>query len=259
MTVKELMSQVDVNRVIDAFLLLDYHFSDENYENTFFEKYEAIPKFRKIIEENIRLFNECIPDDTTDPCTIFIQYNQDSDNYEESWKKSFASFLIQDNEVLPVIGMDFHLFDDLGEAEVAHYSFDDAPMNEMANYVIAESSIKEIGKEICVAYLLSEIFFWGAFPCDREKRVNKLIESLNREIREEELVSSQEFGEKMKSYRESFLQEMSDDEKEYYFAKERFKKDTEEICMRYMQKVNEEIHKSYIDVIRQEYKSRQLK
>ena len=41
MTVQELMSQVDVNRVVDAFLLLDYHFSENNYENTFFEKYEA--------------------------------------------------------------------------------------------------------------------------------------------------------------------------------------------------------------------------
>jgi len=256
MTVKELMSQVDVSRVVDAFLLLDYGFSEDNYENTFFEKYEAIPTLRKIIEENIRLFKECIPEGDTDPCTIFIQYNQDGDNYEESWKKSFASFLINDNEVLPVIDKDFHLFDDLGEAEVTHYSFDHTPMKEMANYVIAESSIKEIGKEICVAYLLSEIFFWGAFPCDREKKVNKLNESLNRQITEEELVSSQEFEEEMKSYRENMLQQMSDDEREYSLAKERFEKETEEIRMRYVKRVNDEIHKSYIDAIRQEYKNR---
>ena len=256
MTVKELMSQVDVNRVVDAFLLLDYHFSEDNYENTFFEKYEAIPKLRKIVEENIRLFRECVSADNTDPCTIFIQYNQDADNYEESWKKSFASFLISDIEVLPVIDKDFHLFDDLGEVEVTHYSFDHTPMKEMANYVIAEFSIKEIGKEICVAYLLSELFFWGAFPCDREKRVNKLNESLNRQITEEELVSGQEFDEKMKNYREFLLQQMSEDEREYSLAKERFEKETEEICMRYAEKVNDEIHRSYISAIRQEYKNR---
>ena len=162
MTVKELMQQVDVSRVVDAFLLLDYGFSEDNYENTFFEKYEVIPKLRKVIEENIRLFRECVPADNTDSCTIFIQYNQDAHNYEESWKKSFASFLISDSEVLPVIDKDFHLFDDLGEAEVTHYSFDHTPMKEMANYVIAESSIKEIGKEICAAHLLSDMFFLGS-------------------------------------------------------------------------------------------------
>lgn len=39
MNVKELMSKVDVNRVIDAFLLMDFSFSASNYENTFLEKY----------------------------------------------------------------------------------------------------------------------------------------------------------------------------------------------------------------------------
>lgn len=256
MTIKELMDQVDVNRVVDAFLLLDYHFSEDNYENTFLEKYEAIPKLRKIIEENIRLFKECIPDSDIEPCTIFIQHIQDSENYEESWKKTFASFLIRDNEVLPVIDKDFHLFDDQGEAEVTHYAFDHVPMREMANYVIAKSSIEELGKEICAAHFLSGMFFWGALPCDREKRVNKLNASLDRQITEEELVASKDFEEEMKRYKESLLREMSDDEREYSLAKERFERDTEAICFRYMQKVNEEIHKSYIEAIRQEYRSR---
>ena len=99
-------------------------------------------------------------------------------------------------------------------------------------------------------------FFWGAFPCDREKRVNKLNESLDRQATEEELVTSKEFKEEMKSYRENMLQQMSDDEREYSLAKERFEKETEEIRMRYVKRVNDEIHKSYIDAIRQEYKNR---
>lgn len=49
MNVKELMSKVDVNRVIDAFLLMDFSFSASNYENTFLEKYEALPNLKKII------------------------------------------------------------------------------------------------------------------------------------------------------------------------------------------------------------------
>lgn len=49
MNVKELMSKVDVNRVIDAFLLMDFSFSASNYENTFLEKYEALPNLKKIM------------------------------------------------------------------------------------------------------------------------------------------------------------------------------------------------------------------
>ena len=43
MNIKELMAGVDVTRVIDAFLLMDFSFSASNYENTFLEKYEALP------------------------------------------------------------------------------------------------------------------------------------------------------------------------------------------------------------------------
>ena len=72
MNVKELMSKVDVNRVIDAFLLMDFSFSASNYENTFLEKYEALPNLKKVIEDNIHLFTECKPNMDTNPCTIFI-------------------------------------------------------------------------------------------------------------------------------------------------------------------------------------------
>ena len=43
MTVKELFAQVEHERVTDAFILLDYTYSEENFENTFFEKYDSIP------------------------------------------------------------------------------------------------------------------------------------------------------------------------------------------------------------------------
>lgn len=35
MTVKELFAQVEHERVTDAFILLDYTYSEENFENTF--------------------------------------------------------------------------------------------------------------------------------------------------------------------------------------------------------------------------------
>lgn len=72
MNIKELMAGVDVTRVIDAFLLMDFSFSASNYENTFLEKYEALPNLKKVIEDNIHLFTECKPNMDTNPCTIFI-------------------------------------------------------------------------------------------------------------------------------------------------------------------------------------------
>ena len=100
------------------------------------------------------------------------------------------------------------------------------------------------------------ILFWGLFPGEREERVNKLNESLDKEITGAEIDASKDFRETMKRCREVLFNKMSDDERNYYLAEERFKKDIEEINMRYMQKTNDEIHKQYIDAIRQEYKGR---
>ena len=256
MTVKELMSEVDPQRVEDAFFMLNYAFSEHNYENTFFEKYNAIPKMRKIIEENIRLFAECSTNEDVESHTIFIMYLQDNDDYEESWKKSFSSFAINDKEVLPVLNKDFHLFDAKGEAEVNHYGYDNMPMNHLANYKIADSSIEQFGKEICAAHILSEVFFWGILPKKREEKVAdlnaRLEESMNNK-NEENYVSFDEF---MEEWRLEILQEMSEDEKAYYLAKERFEEETKEIRSHFLRETNEKIHQEYIAAIKKEYQER---
>lgn len=169
MNVKELMTEVDVDRVIDAFLLMDFSMSVNNHENTFLEKYDALPVLKKVIEENIHLFAQCKQNTDTKPCTIFIFYNLDGDDYENQNKKSFASFVIEDEDVFPILDKDFHMFDDKGEATLPYYSYDNVSMNEMANYAIAKSSIEKFGKEICVAHIFSEIFFW-AFSQRIEKK-----------------------------------------------------------------------------------------
>lgn len=47
MTIKELMEQVNVERVIDAFLLLDPYFSECDYKTTVLDQYKKIPKVKK--------------------------------------------------------------------------------------------------------------------------------------------------------------------------------------------------------------------
>lgn len=251
MNVKELMTEVDVDRVIDAFLLMDFSMSVNNHENTFLEKYDALPVLKKVIEENIHLFAQCKQNTDTKPCTIFIFYNLDGDDYENQNKKSFASFVIEDEDVFPILDKDFHMFDDKGEATLPYYSYDNVSMNEMANYAIAKSSIEKFGKEICVAHIFSEIFFWGLFPEDREEKVNALEERVQRSMDEEKLFTEKEVHELLD---EDFY--MSDDEKLYYEEKQKFEEKTKGVINRYVAKINDEIHEEYIHAVRQEYCSR---
>lgn len=251
MNIKELMAGVDVTRVIDAFLLMDFSFSASNYENTFLEKYEALPNLKKVIEDNIHLFAECKPNMDTNPCTIFIFYNLDGDDYGNKNKKSFASFVVEDEDVFPILDKDFHMFDDKGEATLPYYSYDNVSMNEMANYAIAKSSIEKFGKEICTAHILSKIFFWGLYPEDRENKVKALEERVQRSMDEKNLYTEKEVHELLD---EDFY--MSDDEKLYYEEKQKFEEKTVGVINRYVAKINDEIHQEYIHAVRQEYSSR---
>lgn len=251
MNVKELMAEVDVTRVIDAFLLMDFSFSANNYENTFLERYDALLNLKKVIADNVHLFAECKPNTDTQPCTIFIFYNLDGDDYENQEKKSFGSFAVYDEDVFPILDKDFHIFDDKGEARLSYYSFDTASMNEMANYTIAKSSIEQFGKEVCAAYILSEIFFWGLYPEDREKKVHALEEKVQKSMDEQKLLTEKEVHEMLD---DDF--DMSDDEKFYYEEKEKFEKKTKFITNRYIAKINDEIQQEYIHAVREEYSSR---
>lgn len=251
MNVKELMSKVDVNRVIEAFLLMDFSFSASNYENTFLEKYEALPNLKKVIEDNVHLFAECKPNMDTNPCTIFIFYNSDEDDFENKKKKSFVSIAVDDDDVFPILDKDFHMFDDEGEARLQYYAYNHISMNEMANYTIAKNSIEQFGKEVCAAHILSEIFFWGLYPEDRENKVKALEERVQRSMDEKYLYTKKEVHELLD---EDFY--MSDDEKLYYEEKQKFEEKTKGVINRYVAKINDEIHQEYIHAVRQEYSSR---
>ena len=250
MNIKELMAGVDVTRVIDAFLLMDFSFSASNYENTFLEKYDALPALKKVIEENIHLFAQCKQNTDTKPCTIFIFYNLDGDDYENQNKKSFVSIAVDDDDVFPILDRDFHMFDDEGEVRLQYYAYNHISMNEMANYTIAKNSIEQFGKEVCAAHILSEIFFWGLFPEDREEKVNALEEKIEKSMYEKEYTEKEVHD----MLDEDF--DMSDDEKLYYEEKQKFEEKTKGVINRYVAKINDEIHQEYIHAVRQEYSSR---
>lgn len=249
MTIKELMEQVNVERVIDAFLLLDPYFSECDYKTTVLDQYKKIPKVKKAIKENIKLFIECKIENQDDPHTLFIFYDQDGD-YEQKWKKSFSCFLINDEEILSVFDKDFHLLDS-GEIVVTQYSFGHESIEQIAHHSISNLSIKELGKEICAANILSEMFWWGLDAQDREKNVQKLIDDAEDES---DCLSEDEFSKIMKELKKELKNQISDDEKAYYAAREKFDDETKEIIRRYENKVIEETQQKWITILKKEYK-----
>lgn len=180
MTVKELMEQVDADKVTEAFLLTFYLFHHNCYELSISEKFNAISKARELISDNINLFKSCTPTTDGEKYTIFIMYDQDDKDFENKESKSFSCFAIRDEEAFSALDKNFYLYTGEGEAELSHYSFDHEKICDMAAFTIAKSSIDTLGKEICVAKILSDMFFWGVYPKDREKNINKLEEKISK-------------------------------------------------------------------------------
>lgn len=256
MTVQELMSQVDVNRVADAYILLDYDFSPDNFLSSLIEKYEAVPRLRKVIKETCSYFARFTPNDDTVPHTIFIISTPGYD-FEKRWEKTLSCFAIRDNEVLPVLDKDFRIFDSKGEAMVSQFGLENIPIQNVASFMIAKSSLEKFGKEICAAKVLSELFFWGAFPEDRERKVKEFYERLSKPTGDRKLSGSKTLEEIIRERDKQLLASDSDsDEIAYNFAKKRFKEETKDIINRYRQSVNEKIHNRYIEAIKAEYKRR---
>ena len=64
-------------------------------------------------------------------------------------------------------------------------------------------TIKELMSQVDVnrvSKILSEVFFWGIFPEDREKKVEELYEKLTKPMTEKELIDSKSFTEIMKKH-----------------------------------------------------------
>ena len=227
MTVQELMNHVEPNRVADAYILYDYHFSKDNFEQTLVEKYEHVSKIRHIISENIREFKKCEIDASKGAYTLFIMETL-VDRYDDSWRD--------------------------GEVRINHYGFDMDRMSVIAGYKVADSSIELLGKEICAAYILSSMFFFGFMREDREKNLEKFFEDLEesvKEIERGEVVSHELIFEELE---EELKKDMSDEEIAYQKAKKNFEKNVEEIEEKHRHKMLAERHQMYVDTIRREYR-----
>lgn len=256
MIVQELMNEVDPNRVADAYILFDYHFSKDNFEQSLVEKYQHIEKVRHVISENIREFKACEIDSSKGAYTLFVMETP-VDSYEDSWKKDLDGFLIYDKEILPVLDKDFRLFNDDGEVLINHYELDMEYMDVMAGYRVADSSIDLLGKEICAAYILSSMFFFGFMREEREKNLAKFFEDLEESVKQIERGKVVSHKLIFEEFEEELEKKMSEEERAYQKAKKDFEKAVEEIENKHRHKVFAEREQLYIDIIRKEYGQRE--
>lgn len=244
MTVKQLMQQVDVGRVIDAFLLLDYNFSESNYESSLLEKFEAIPRIRHIIEHNVHLFAECQLANNSEQYTIFVWYSPDEEDFERMGKMVFTSFATSDTEIRQASEKGCGL-------EYTSYDYASTSISSLVGHKVAGTSIEELGKEVCAAKILSEVLYWGAYPEDRVENVKKLLMQVARPIKR--LIDSKTFEERMKAIDQEIWDSLSADEREYRHYQQEFEAKTKEIRARYERRISEEFRKRIEDAIKKEY------
>lgn len=257
MTVQELFTCVDVEDVLHAYLLIDYHFSKDNDRQTLRQKVEAVNGLREIIINNVNDFKTCTPAEEEHRETLFIMEIPGRE-YGEDDLKELTGFVVYDDQIEHNLEKDFHLFGDDGELRIEHYGFDMMMVEELAACRIAKESIYKLGAAICASYILSEIFFFGFDKDEREQYINEIyadLDKANQEIENGECVSAEELFEEMKK---DLYKDETEDEFQYRQAKEEFDQKVQDIETRYRKKVTEEIHKQYVDAIRKEYKDRIL-
>lgn len=256
MTIKELMEQVDENSVTEAFILVSPIFMSVDNELSIAERFQVISKVKEKISHHIRLFRESTFDNTLEEYTVFITDDLDAEDYEDKTRRILSSYAIRDKEALSVLDKDFFLYTDKGEIGLAHYCFEHKKVNEIAAYNIAKSSIEKLGKEICAAKILSDMFFWGFSPDVREKSVSELMEQLEKPHDSSEYVSKEEHDNYLNELRDNIKQKMTEDDRAYWTAKERFEVETKDIVLSYWKQCVIEREKQHIAAIREEYLKR---
>lgn len=255
MTIKELMGQVDADKVTEAFVLVNWTFKPDNYEYTIAQKFRAISKMRDVIRANLEAFRTCIPNDATKECTVFIIENQTGENFENQKETDLSCYKVYDEEAISVLDKEFCIYTDDSEIHLPRYGFVYEDVCDIANYNIAKFSIEKLGKELCVAKIFSDMFFWGNYTGERKENMNSLKEQLNMSADKKEYVSLEEFEQHIRKLGDEIRQKMSDDERAYYFAKDKFTKEIKEIKRRYWKKVVRQVEKQHIAVIKEEYKT----
>ncbi|MGN0169146.1 MAG: hypothetical protein ACI39H_00095 [Lachnospiraceae bacterium] len=253
MTVQELIREVDIDRVIEAFLLVDYRFSGDNREKTLLERVslvdEMTEEIHKFVEE-ILSYNVSKP---IEEQTLFI-FEMLLTNYEDRGEKTYDVFVIKDEEAFYELTREKKK--ELEELE--HYDVDFSKTGEFLSYRISEYSLKEFGKEICAAFILSHMLKMGKSIEERDLNISKHAgkKDMTDEENDDSLsMNIKEFSEMLDRI---FTAEMTEEEKEYFRMKDEFYSKTKVFRTKFEDKMVVSNRKKYTTAIYDEYKRKMV-
>ena len=256
MTIKELMGQVDPDRVMEAFMLVNWRFKSDNYDYSIAEKFKLVSKMREVILDNINLFRECTPKEDEKAFTVFIHEEAAGEKFDKKEATLLTCYGIYDEDTFALLERENGLSIDCNEDTSVGYSFEHEDIPSMASHFIAKSSVDKLGKELCVAQILSDMFYWGFYPEERKKHVDDLMKSAEMPFDEIKIVPQEEMDRREAEWEAERLQNMFEDERAYDIARAKFEKEIDDILKRYWKETRQESDKQHIAAIREEYSSR---
>ncbi len=254
MTVQELFQIADMEKTVDAYLLM-YAPSYDDERVSAREKLDRWLRLKSAVRENCRLFRDCAAEKAEEPETIFI-LELESPSWEERGQREFECFSVKDREASEKARRNFTVWNREGDCRIEHYVIDMTPMKTLAGYSIAGNSVKEYGAELCCATVLDELFWDGYTEESRKENVGRIRTELEERVRKmedhpESLIPAEKvYGE----LRQNIMGECEDeDERQHMMMEHTYEKSVEEIEMRHAAKILERNHQKVIGAIREEY------
>ena len=248
MTVKDLLVEVDMNRLIEAFLLTDYRFCRDNRESSLCDRVALVPKMADVIRNFVSEINLNDFKPVGEPSTLFI-FEIPLTEYEDKGEVIYDIFFIEDKLAYEEMSVKKS-----GEYETLdHFEVDYIETDEFLNFQVAEYSINEFGKEICAAFILSHMLRMGRTIEERQVNIQKFNDELDGKKEWLDPVSIEEFLDEMDRL---FTEGMSEEEKLYHQMKDEFDNKTREFRRNYSNIKDEENHRKLTDGIYGEYRRR---
>ena len=251
MTIQELFRKSDPETVFHAYTLIRPVF-DEYDGHTMQEKAEALKKLREHIEGVCFQIRSCEIEKAEKAKTAFV-IGRSRTSWGESYLQDMECFTTYDEEAKEAVKVNFTMWDDDGDTRLSFYGMDFERLSVIAGYKIATPSVSDYGIDVCCATILRDVFIWGLTEHQRRESYDDLTKRLDeaeKDIEAGRLVSIEELDD---LFEEKCFKDASDDEKAHRKYEREYEDKVEDIESRYRDKVCQEAHKRFIDMVRREY------
>ena len=256
MTVKELFRKSDAGTVFHAYTLVRPVFDDLD-NHTMQEQAMLLKKLREHIEEVCSQIGDCEIQEVEKSKTVFV-IGRTRTEWGKSYILDMECFTTYDEEAQESVKTNFTMWNDEGDTRLEFYGLDFEKLDVIAGYTIAAPSVLEYGIDVCCAVILRDIFVWGITEEQHEERYVEVTRDLDAGIKDYEAGELMSADEVFALLEEELYKDASEDEKEHRKYEHEYENNVEEIESRYREKICNEDHQRFIDMVRREYDSNRV-